>query len=72
MRIEIRQVGPSSSQAAIREHRVLIDRPAAKGGFDAGPMGGELFLAAVGGCFISNLLAAIKAREAAIADVELK
>jgi putative redox protein len=32
-------------------------------------MGGELFLAAVGGCFMSNLLAAIRAREAAISGV---
>jgi len=51
------------------KHHVLIDRPAAKGGDDAGPMGGELFLAAVGGCFMSNLLAAIKARDAPISDV---
>ncbi|MDE3196209.1 MAG: OsmC family protein [Acidobacteriota bacterium] len=46
----------------MREHRVLIDRPEAKGGSDAGPMGGELFLASIGGCFMSNLLAAAKAR----------
>jgi putative redox protein len=32
-------------------------------------MGGELFLAAIGGCFMSNLLAAIKAREAQVSDV---
>jgi putative redox protein len=32
-------------------------------------MGGELFLTAVGGCFMSNLLAAIKAREANVSDV---
>ena len=32
-------------------------------------MGGELFLAAIGGCFMSNLLAAIKAREAEVSDV---
>ena len=29
----------------------------------AGPMGGELLLASVGGCFMSNLRAAISARE---------
>ena len=69
MQIEIRQTGASASEAAIREHRVPIDRPAAKGGADAGPMGGELFLAAVGGCFMSNLLAAIKARDAKISGV---
>jgi putative redox protein len=35
-------------------------------------MGGELFLAAVGGCFMSNLLAAIRAREAGISDVSVE
>src|SRR2546423_267321 len=69
MKVEIRQIGASTSEAAIREHRVPIDRPAAKGGADAGPMGGELFLAAVGGCFMSNLLAAIAARNAKISGV---
>ena len=33
-------------------------------------MGGELFLASIGGCFMSNLLAAIKAREADISEVQ--
>lgn len=32
-------------------------------------MGGELFLASIGGCFMSNLLAAIKAREADVSEV---
>ena len=32
-------------------------------------MGGELFLASIGGCFMSNLLAAIRARAAEISDV---
>jgi putative redox protein len=60
--ITIRQVSDTTSEAEIRQHRVLIDRPEAKGGSDMGPMGGELFLSAVGGCFMSNLLAAMKAR----------
>ena len=33
---------------------------------------GELFLAAVGGCLMSNLLAAIKARKADIGDVRVE
>ena len=37
-----------------------------------GPMGGELFLAAVGGCFMSNLLAAIRARESAVRSVQVE
>ncbi len=72
VRIPIRQVSGSTSEAAIRTHRVLIDRPEAKGGADAGPMGGELFVAAVGGCFMSNLIAAIRAREANITNVQLE
>ena len=31
-----------TSEIAIREHRVLVDRPTGKGGQDRGPMGGEL------------------------------
>jgi putative redox protein len=69
MEIQLRQVSDSTSEAAIRTHQVLIDRPTAKGGADSGPMGGELFLAAVGGCFMSNLLAAIKARDADVSGV---
>jgi len=72
IKIQLRQVSASASEATIRQHHVPIDRPVAKGGIDAGPMGGELFLAAVGGCFMSNLLAAIKAREAAISDVRVE
>jgi putative redox protein len=30
---------------------------------DSGPMGGELFLAGIGGCFMSTLLAAAAARD---------
>jgi putative redox protein len=70
--IQIAQTSPTTSEAAIRKHRVLIDRPEAKGGTDEGPMGGELFLASLGGCFMSNLLAAIRAREAAITDAKLE
>jgi putative redox protein len=72
MKIQLRQISASASEATIGRHRVPIDRPAAKGGADAGPMGGELFLAAVGGCFMSNLLAAIRAREAEISDVSVE
>lgn len=61
--VEVHQQSATTSQAAIRRHRVLIDRPAGKGGADQGPMGGELFLAATAGCFMSTLLAAIRARE---------
>jgi putative redox protein len=67
--VDLHQTGLATSEAAIRAHRVLVDRPTAKGGEDRGPMGGELLLAALGGCFMSNLLAAIRAREAAFSNV---
>jgi putative redox protein len=69
MKIQLHQVSASTSEAIMGRHQVLIDRPAIKGGSDLGPMGGELFMAGVGGCFMSNLLAAIRAREAQISDV---
>jgi putative redox protein len=70
MTIQLGQVSSTTSEATVRAHRVLIDRPMDKGGTDLGPMGGELFLAAVGGCFMSNLLAAIRARKADVSDVQ--
>ena len=69
MKIQLRQVSASTSEATVRDHHVTIDRPVAKGGADAGPMGGELFLAAIGGCFMSNLLAAIAARGETVFNV---
>ena len=69
IKIQLHQVSASTTEATLGAHQVLIDRPAAKGGADRGPMGGELFLAAVGGCFMSNLLAAIRARESRISGV---
>jgi len=69
MKIQLHQISLSSSEAIVRDHHVVIDRPVAKGGTDKGPMGGELFLAAIGGCFMSNLLAAIAARNAAVSNV---
>jgi len=70
--IEVVQQGPTTSEARIRGHRVSIDRPVEKGGEDQGPMGGELFLASVGGCFMSTLLAAIRAREADVDDLSIE
>jgi putative redox protein len=72
MKIQVRQVSASTSEATLRTHHVLIDRPVEKGGTDRGPMGGDLFLASVGGCFMSNLLAAIRARGEQISDARLE
>ena len=71
LEVRIEQVGPSTARGIARTHSVLIDRPVAKGGTDRGPLGGEYLLLALGGCFMSNLLAAIRAREAAVFDVRI-
>src|SRR2546428_4709664 len=68
---QVEQVGPATARAAVRSHTVTVDRPVAKGGEDRGPLGGEYLLVALGGCFMSNLLAAIRAREAAVSDVRI-
>jgi putative redox protein len=63
----VTQQDHSASMAEVRGHRLSIDRPEAKGGQDKGPMGGEALLMGLGGCFMSNLLAAALAR-----DISLK
>ena len=67
----LEQVGPATARAAARSHSVMVDRPVPKGGEDRGPLGGEYLLVALGGCFLSNLLAAIRAREAAVSNVRV-
>lgn len=70
--VTLKQMNETATRGEIRDHEVVIDRPRAKNGNDAGPMGGELLLAALGGCFSSNLLAAIRARDLAIHDVVIE
>jgi uncharacterized OsmC-like protein len=61
----------TTSRAIVRSHTVLVDRGVPKGGFDLGPAGGEYQLVALGGCFTSHLLGAIRAREAAMTNVKV-
>jgi putative redox protein len=67
----IEHVTHTTSRAIVRSHTVLVDRGVPKGGFDLGPAGGEYQLVALGGCFTSHLLAAIRAREAAMTGVKV-
>lgn len=67
--VSIEQIGPTTSKATVRSHTLYVDRPAAKGGADKGPLGGEYMVVALAGCFTSHLLAAIRAREAAVSNV---
>ena len=70
--VTVQQVGNTpTSQGHARDHRVLIDRPPAKGGADRGPLGGELMLLSLGGCYLSTLIAAARARDLDITDVHV-
>jgi putative redox protein len=68
--VSLEQQSATATLATIRQHEVIVDRPKAKEGTDQGAMGGELLLAALGGCFMSNLLAAIRVRELPIQQVK--
>jgi putative redox protein len=72
LQAEIQQAGPTVAKGLVRSHTVTIDRPTARGGSDQGPLGGEYLLIALGGCFMSNLLAAIRVREASVTDVRIE
>ena len=69
VQVRIDQAGPATSTARVRGHRISVDRPLERGGDNQGPMGGELILVGLGGCFTSNLLAAIRAGQAAVSQV---
>jgi putative redox protein len=69
--VQVNQAGPSASEGLSRTHRIRMDRPEAKGGENRGPMGGEVLLMSLGGCFMSNLLAAVAARDTAVSNVQL-
>jgi putative redox protein len=71
--INARVVQQSSTTSAgyAREHKVLVDRPLAKEGTDQGPMGGELLLISLGGCFMSTLLEAMRSRSADVRNIEV-
>lgn len=68
----IQQVDHTTSKATVRTHSMLVDRGLAKGGLDRGPAGGEYLTVALGGCFTSHLLAAIRAREALVSNVRVE
>ena len=72
IKANVKQVSVSASQGTAREHSVYCDRPEAKGGSNKGAMGGELFLMGLGGCFMSNLLAAVQAREVDVSDLNIE
>jgi putative redox protein len=70
--VTVDQLDHSSSKGQARDHALIMDRPEPKGGQDKGPMGGEALLMGLGGCFMSNLLAAAKARKIELSDTRLE
>ena len=67
----IEHVIHTTSRAVVRSHTLLVDRGIAKGGNDLGPAGGEYLIVALGGCFTSHLLAAIRARDNVMTNVKV-
>ena len=72
IRATVDQLDHSSSRGEARGHSLVMDRPEPKGGQNKGPMGGEALLLGLGGCFMSNLLAAARARDIAISNAHLE
>ena len=68
--VTLDQLDHSASRGQARDHSLVMDRPEAKGGQNKGPMGGEALLLGLGGCFMSNLLAAAQARGIEIGDAK--
>lgn len=71
MTITLNRKGNTASEAHIRDHTVTMDRPTEKGGENQGPMGGETLLAALGGCFMSNLVAAAQGRDIDLGPIDV-
>ena len=52
----------TAARTRLRDHELATDRTLEKGGGNQGPMGGELLVASLGACFMSNLIAAFQGR----------
>ena len=72
IKVHLKQKGPTSSTLSIKDHEIIIDRPVEKGGHGEGPMGGQVLLMSVAGCFSSTLYAAAQARDLKIEGLEME
>jgi putative redox protein len=72
LEVVVDQIGAVTGRGTARAHSIVIDRPVEKGGADRGPLGGELMLLSLGGCFLSNLLAAAAARSADVSNIRIR
>src|SRR5664279_5820171 len=66
--VKVEQISNTASLGTARGFEIRMDRPTEKGGTNEGMMGGEALLNSLGGCFMSNLLAAAKARNCDLAN----
>lgn len=69
--VQLNQKRETSSLLTFEEHNIIIDRPVNKGGHGEGPMGGQVLLMSVAGCFSSTLYAAAKARNLKIEGLKI-
>ena len=69
--VQLKQKGETSSLLTFGEHRIIIDRPVEKGGQGEGPMGGQVLLMSVAGCFASTMYAAAQARNLKVEKLEI-
>lgn len=72
--VMVEQISSTACRGNARGHQLIMDRPEDKGGTNKGMMGGDAVLNGLGGCFMSNLLAAAKVRNIELnnarADIE--
>jgi putative redox protein len=66
--VQLTRTGQTATTTDIRGHVLTFDRPESNDGHNQGPMGGEAFLASIGGCFMSTLIAAANARGVKVDD----
>jgi putative redox protein len=69
--VTVTQATDTITQGQVRQHLVKMDSPKKEAGTDEGAKAREIFLISVGSCFMRNLYAAIKAREAAISELSV-
>ena len=70
--VRVEQISGTACRGQARGFGVVMDRPEAKGGTNEGMMGGEVLLNGLGGCLMSNLLAAAKARKVELRNAQVE
>ncbi|MGH2562424.1 MAG: OsmC family protein [Thermomicrobiales bacterium] len=69
--VRARLVDGFTGLISARTHALTVDRRVERGGADLGLSGGELLLAALGGCFLTTLAGAAEARGITVHRVDV-